>query len=126
MDADIYVFDSQGENALAQLLLELCRPDGDFARVPNLSGLGIRFSRSERGSESNDLDANIVDYIFGDDYISPFVWMRTAQLHLRLRLLPLSCSGRKSYSTISRSYGSNSACSNPVGSSSSTAGATTP
>jgi radical SAM PhpK family P-methyltransferase len=82
MDADIYVFDSQGEHTLAQLLLELRRPDADLARVPNLvyTEDGRSFARTERRPEDNDLDANVVDWnIFDNDYLSPFVWMRTAR-----------------------------------------------
>jgi p-methyltransferase len=82
MGADIYVFDSQGENTLARLLLELRNPDGDLARVPNLiyTEDGRTFARTERQPENNDLDANVIDWnIFDPDYISPFVWMRTAR-----------------------------------------------
>lgn len=82
MDADIYVFDSQGENTLAELLLELRKPDGDLAQVPNLiyTDDGVRFARTGRQPENNDLDANVVDWkIFDHDYISPFAWMRTAR-----------------------------------------------
>jgi p-methyltransferase len=82
MGADIYVFDSQGENTLAQLLLELRNPDGDLARVPNLiyTEDGRTFVRSQRQPESNDLDANVIDWnVFDHDYIAPFVWMRTAR-----------------------------------------------
>jgi len=82
MGADIYVFDSQGENTLSQLLLELRNPDADLARVPNLiyTEDGVSFARTERQPENNDLDANVVDWnIFEPDYISPFVWMRTAR-----------------------------------------------
>ncbi|MGJ5178582.1 radical SAM protein [Bradyrhizobium oligotrophicum] len=82
MDADIYVFDSQGEQTLAELLTELRRPDPDLARVPNLIWTedGFTFSRSERRPENNDLDANVIDWtVFDDNYLSPFVWMRTAR-----------------------------------------------
>lgn len=82
MDADIYVFDSQGENTLSELLQELRRPIPDLARVPNLiwTDDGFSFSRSERLPENNDLDVNVVDWaVFDDDYLSPFVWMRTAR-----------------------------------------------
>lgn len=82
MGADVYVFDSQGESTLAQLLLELRKPDGDIARVPNLVYLadGVSFARTARRPESNDLDSNVVDWsIFDDDYITPFTWMRTAR-----------------------------------------------
>ncbi len=82
MGADIYVFDSQGESTLAQLLIELRDPDGDLGRVPNLiyTEDGHSFARTERRPESNDLDANVVDWsIFDQDYIAPFVWMRTAR-----------------------------------------------
>jgi p-methyltransferase len=82
MGADVYVFDSQGENTLAQLLLELRNPEPDLALVPNLiyTEDGRTFARTERKPESNDLDANVVDWsIFNDDYIAPFVWMRTAR-----------------------------------------------
>jgi p-methyltransferase len=82
MGADIYVFDSQGESTLAQLLTELRDPDGDLGRVPNLiyTEDGHSFARTERRPESNDLDANVVDWsIFDQDYIAPFVWMRTAR-----------------------------------------------
>src|SRR6185437_4215713 len=73
MGADIYVFDSQGENTLAQLLLELRNPDGDLARVPNLiyTEDGCTFARTERQPENNDLDANVIDWnVFDPDYIS--------------------------------------------------------
>ncbi len=82
MGADIYVFDSQGENTLAQLLHELRSPHGDLSRVPNLiyTEDGVSFTRTERVPENNDLDANVIDWnIFDRDYIAPFAWMRTAR-----------------------------------------------
>jgi p-methyltransferase len=99
MDADIYVFDSQGENALAQLLLELRRPDGDFARVPNLSGLRTA-SDSLSASAGRRATISTPTSLIGTSSVtttSRHSFGCTAQLHLRLRLLPLSCSGTKSY-----------------------------
>jgi p-methyltransferase len=82
MDADIYVFDSQGESTLAELLLEMRKPDSDLTRVPNLvyTDDGVSFTRTERRPENNDLNANIINWnIFDNDYLKPFVWMRTAR-----------------------------------------------
>jgi p-methyltransferase len=82
MGADIYVFDSQGEDTLARLLLELRDPEGDLARVPNLAYTedGFTFARTERRPENNDLNANVINWnVFEQDYLSPFVWMRTAR-----------------------------------------------
>jgi radical SAM PhpK family P-methyltransferase len=82
MGADIYVFDSQGENTLAELLLELRKADRDLARLPNLiyTEDGFSFMRTERRPENNDLNANVVDWtVFDRDYLTPFAWMRTAR-----------------------------------------------
>jgi radical SAM PhpK family P-methyltransferase len=83
LGADFYVFDSQGESALASLLRALRRGDDDatLARVPNLiyTRDNLAFHRTGRVVERNDLDANAVDWSsFDPSFITPTVYMRTA------------------------------------------------
>jgi len=94
LGADIYVTDSQGEQALANVLGQL-RDGGaggswdGFGRVANLvtrDADGV-FRRTRREPESNEMDANSVDWRLLDrDLIETLVYLRTA------RSCPFSCS----------------------------------
>jgi radical SAM PhpK family P-methyltransferase len=79
--ADIYIFDSQGELTLSQILEQL-RADGDLSRIPNLvyTADGRTFARTGRSVESNDMNANVVDWqLFDRQYYTPTVQTRTAR-----------------------------------------------
>jgi radical SAM PhpK family P-methyltransferase len=81
LGADLYICDSQGESALAALLAAL-RAKRPLAEVPNLIWTrdGKTFQRTPRIVESNDLDANVVDWsLFDPGYLAPTVYLRTAR-----------------------------------------------
>jgi radical SAM PhpK family P-methyltransferase len=79
--ADVYIFDSQGELTLSRVLEQL-GGTGDLSRIPNLVYTTDRrtFSRTERQIETNDMNANVVDWRLFDagDY-TPTVQTRTAR-----------------------------------------------
>ena len=81
--ADIFVFDSQGETALAAILEKLRVSDmPDLSTVPNLiySLDGGAFKHTERQIEDNDMDQNVVDWsLFPEDFYTPTVQLRTAR-----------------------------------------------
>ncbi len=81
MGGDIYIFDSQGENALAGLMGAL-RNGGDYSAVPNLiyqNGDG-KFSRTLRVVEDNPLDSTQIDWnSFDRSFFTPSAQMRTAR-----------------------------------------------
>lgn len=81
MGADIYVFDSQGEETLAQLCLALRHADPALESIPNLilhsSG---RLQRTARVPESNNMNANPVDWTrFDHSFLTPTAQTRTAR-----------------------------------------------
>jgi radical SAM PhpK family P-methyltransferase len=80
--ADVYVHDSQGELTLSRAVTAL-RDGDDLSKVPNLnytSDGGATFQRTAREAETNDLNANVIDWsLFDDSYLQPSVWMRTAR-----------------------------------------------
>ena len=79
--ADIYIFDSQGELTLSQVLGQL-RGDGDLSQIPNLIYRTDEdsFERTTRQIEKNDMDADRVDWrLFDSSYFAPTVQTRTAR-----------------------------------------------
>jgi p-methyltransferase len=87
--ADIYINDSQGETTLEKVLICLKNNSfKDLAKVPNVIYKvdSKTFNRTERVSESNDLNENAVDWrYFKPDFYVPTTYMRTA------RSCPFSC-----------------------------------
>jgi len=81
--ADIFVFDSQGESALAAVVKKLHDSDQpDLSDVPNLiySAEGQPFRRTERQVEDNDMDSNVIDWsLFPPKLFTPTVQLRTAR-----------------------------------------------
>jgi len=78
---DVYIEDSQGEATLARVL-ETLRDGGDLGLVPNLIYVNESgsFSRTPRVPESNDLNAEAVDWDrFDTSFYAPTVYMRTAR-----------------------------------------------
>jgi radical SAM PhpK family P-methyltransferase len=81
--ADFYVYDSQGEQTLADLLEQLREGrHADFGKVANLiyTPDGETFQRTTRQLEVNDLEQNAIDWnsLGRDDYI-PTALVRTAR-----------------------------------------------
>ncbi len=79
--ADIYIFDSQGELTLSQVLEQL-QGSGDLSRVPNLyfSKNGGDFESTPRQLERNDMNSEAVDWrLFDPADIVPTVQTRTAR-----------------------------------------------
>jgi len=79
--ADVYVFDSQGELTLSQVLDEL-RRGGDLSRIPNLIYTENQkdFVRTPRQLEKNDMNAEAIDWrVFDPGYFTPTVQTRTAR-----------------------------------------------
>jgi len=79
--ADVYIFDSQGELTLSQVLEQL-RGDGDLGRVPNLiyTADNQYFERTPRRLESNDMSSETVDWrLFDQHDFTPTVQTRTAR-----------------------------------------------
>jgi p-methyltransferase len=79
--ADIYIYDSQGELTLSQVVEQL-RGNGDLSRVPNLyyTEDGARFEKTDRQVEKNDMNAEAVDWkLFDPRDITPTVQTRTAR-----------------------------------------------
>jgi anaerobic magnesium-protoporphyrin IX monomethyl ester cyclase len=86
MDADFYVIESEGEQALVRIL-QCLRDGGDPAEIPN-----IAFKRdgeyilTPAVRESNGLEDNMVDYdLFPQEALGRFVTLRTA------KSCPFSC-----------------------------------
>ncbi len=80
--ADIYVFDSQGEKTLSQILAELKNETPDLSQVPNLIFQQKKrtYARTERIIEDNNMDENVVDWsLFNKDSYTPTAQMRTAR-----------------------------------------------
>jgi anaerobic magnesium-protoporphyrin IX monomethyl ester cyclase len=88
MDADFYVVQSEGEQALVRILEALKREQSDFSTIPNIayrSGDGYQLTGAE--PEINPLEENMVDYrLFPRQAIGEFVTLRTA------KSCPFSCS----------------------------------
>jgi radical SAM PhpK family P-methyltransferase len=79
--ADIYIFDSQGELTLSQVLEQL-RGDGDLSRVPNLIYVADRqgLARTPRQVEKNDMNSEAIDWSrFDAAEYTPTVQTRTAR-----------------------------------------------
>lgn len=79
--ADVYIFDSQGELTLSQVLGQL-RGDGDLSRIANLIYTDNQkdFVRTPRQVEKNDMNAEAVDWrVFDPAYFTPTVQTRTAR-----------------------------------------------
>ena len=82
MGADVYVFDSQGEDTLARLCAAFRKASLDLATIPNLIYTidGTTFSRTERQVEANDMNAEAVDWrLFSPTFLAPTVQTRTAR-----------------------------------------------
>ncbi|HEX7314159.1 MAG TPA: PhpK family radical SAM P-methyltransferase [Pyrinomonadaceae bacterium] len=83
LGADVYVYDSQGEATLNQVLHQLRdEPEKSLGDVPNLiyTTDGVKFEKTAKAIESNDLDENILDWsFFEQSFITPTVSMRTAR-----------------------------------------------
>jgi p-methyltransferase len=81
--ADIFVFDSQGETALSQILSALKNNiSPELNSIPNLifKDRSNSFVETLRQPENNDLDKNSIDWrIFNRDLIVPNVQIRTAR-----------------------------------------------
>jgi anaerobic magnesium-protoporphyrin IX monomethyl ester cyclase len=88
MDADFYVIQSEGEQALVRILEALKRDHRDFSQIPNIAyrnGGGYQLNAAE--PEVNPLEENMVDYrLFPRQAIGEFVTLRTA------KSCPFSCS----------------------------------
>jgi radical SAM PhpK family P-methyltransferase len=86
--ADFYVFDSQGELTLAQLVAALGRGGSDAASVPNLLYRDAKGTlvRTPRVPERNPMDEIAIDWRrFDRSFFAPTVYLRTA------RSCPFSC-----------------------------------
>jgi p-methyltransferase len=82
MGADIYVHDSQGELTLSHICAALREANPDLSKIPNLvyAEDNKRFHRNTRVAESNDLNAEVVDWsTFDRDFLVPTVQTRTAR-----------------------------------------------
>lgn len=81
--ADIYIYDSQGESTLAQVLTALQQPDAQhLSNIPNLIYTldQQRFQRTDKDLENNDMDENSIDWrIFDTNAFTPTVPLRTAR-----------------------------------------------
>lgn len=86
--ADVYVRSSQGERTLARVISSLREGKMDLTGIPNLMFRNGRdFVHTPIEPESNDLDANAVDWTtFERGQFTPTTYMRTA------RSCPFSCS----------------------------------
>ena len=82
MNADVYVFDSQGELTLSQLCHEVRSAHPNLSRVPNLvfrTSEGC-YERSTRSIESNPMDSSAVNWRhFEADSLLPTIQTRTAR-----------------------------------------------
>jgi radical SAM PhpK family P-methyltransferase len=79
--ADVYIADSQGELTLSRVLQQL-RGDGNLAQIPNLvyAAAGGELERTARQPESNDLNAEAIDWsLFDPKSFTPTVQTRTAR-----------------------------------------------
>ncbi|MEW5928297.1 MAG: PhpK family radical SAM P-methyltransferase [Gemmatimonadota bacterium] len=82
MGADVYIFDSQGEQTLARVCTELSRGAPDLSSIPNVIHTrdGKKFERGGREVENNDMEANVVDWsTFDPGFLAPTVQTRTAR-----------------------------------------------
>lgn len=80
--ADIYIFDSQGEFTLSQVLLQL--RDSQTQDLRNIPNLFYKHDKTFRGTkrviENNDMDQNSIDWQgFQPEFIVPTAMMRTAR-----------------------------------------------
>lgn len=80
--ADIYINDSQGELALAQVAAALrSGKNPDFSSIPNLVySKNKKYNSTNRVIENNDMDENVVNWSYFDaDFYKPTVQIRTAR-----------------------------------------------
>ncbi|MBV7337413.1 PhpK family radical SAM P-methyltransferase [Chloroflexi bacterium TSY] len=81
--ADIYIYDSQGESTLAQVLDALRQPEEqELSNIPNLIYTldQKQFHRTDRDLENNDMDENSVDWRRIDSrFFAPTAPLRTAR-----------------------------------------------
>jgi anaerobic magnesium-protoporphyrin IX monomethyl ester cyclase len=87
MDADFYVIQSEGEQALVRII-ETLKRGGDPAVIPNIAyRSGGEHVLTSAEPESNPLEENRVDYrLFSRDVFGQFVTLRTA------KSCPFACS----------------------------------
>jgi p-methyltransferase len=80
--ADIYIFDSQGEQSLSQVCAALREPGlSGLSSVPNLiyTSDNETFQRTARKVEDNALDANAIDWsYFRKEFFDQPIYLRTA------------------------------------------------
>ena len=82
IQADIFVFDSQGETTLDRVVEKLAGGATDLDDVPNLiySLDGGKLRHTEREIEDNDMDSNVIDWSYFDpSTYAPTAQMRTAR-----------------------------------------------
>src|SRR6185312_2420319 len=81
--ADFYIFDSQGELTLSNLLHTLRTSQSpDLSSVPNLfyAASSSVFTRTHSQPENNNLDTNSVDWsLFERNFLGPTIQIRTAR-----------------------------------------------
>lgn len=87
LDADFYVIQSEGEQALVRIL-EALKQGGDPSTIPNIAWRrGREYELTSAEPESNPLEENLVDYsLFPREAFGRFVTTRTA------KSCPFSCS----------------------------------
>ena len=82
IDADIFVFDSQGETTLHRILEQLKQETPALGDVPNLiyrTG-GGKFTHTVREVEDNDMDSNVIDWShFDASLFTPTAQLRSAR-----------------------------------------------
>ncbi|MFT5289283.1 MAG: radical SAM PhpK family P-methyltransferase [Planctomycetota bacterium] len=82
IEADIFVFDSQGETTLDRVVTELKSDNPDLAGIPNLIYRGgeSKFTHTVREVEDNDMDSNVIDWSYFDDSsFTPTAQLRSAR-----------------------------------------------
>jgi radical SAM PhpK family P-methyltransferase len=80
--ADIYIYESQGERTLSEVVAALREDPADLSRVPNLiyRQRDGSMARTRRLPENNNLDENAIDWsYFGQSFYTPTTYMRTSR-----------------------------------------------
>ncbi len=82
MDADVYIYSSEGELTLSRVCSALRESQPDLSSIPNLifSDDGETWRRTKVERENNDLDENAIEWAgFDADFLVPTVQTRTAR-----------------------------------------------